>query len=162
GAPRARAGTARVTDGRLRGGALAVCARPGLRRASLAAARPGRALSRAQRGRPRDSAPPDRDAPARPRRAPHASAPPARRRGAGKTHWAKLVELSATAARFRVTAPLEAGDWISLELPDELRSSSLDALSGHVCRSDREPGEKTAWSVAVDLDPLPPEGHSEL
>jgi hypothetical protein len=76
----------------------------------------------------------------------------------------KLLELSASAARFRVSAPLEAGDWISLELPAELRSDALDALSGHVSRADREPGTKGAvsWSVAVELDPLPPEANEEL
>ncbi len=81
-----------------------------------------------------------------------------------KTQAVKLLELSASAARFRVSAPLEAGDWISLELPAELRSDALDALSGHVSRADRETGTKGAvsWSVAVELDPLPPEANEEL
>ena len=81
-----------------------------------------------------------------------------------KTISAKLLELSSSAARFRVSAPLEAGDWISLDLPDELRGAALDALSGHVTRSDREKGPKggAVWSVAVDLDPLVPDAHGEL
>jgi hypothetical protein len=77
----------------------------------------------------------------------------------------KLLELSASAARFRVSSPLEAGDWISLELPAELRSDALDSLSGHVSRADREPGAKggaRTWSIAVDLDPLTPEANEEL
>ena len=80
------------------------------------------------------------------------------------THSAKLVELSATAARLRVDAPLEAGDWISLELPDELRSAALDVLSGHVSRADAERGAhgRTSWSIAVDLDPLAADANAEL
>lgn len=80
------------------------------------------------------------------------------------TQAAKLLELSSSAARFRVSAPLEAGDWISLELPAELRSAALDALSGHVVRADRDTATKggAAWSVAVDLDPLPPDANAEL
>ena len=81
-----------------------------------------------------------------------------------KTQTVKLLELSSSAARLRVSAPLEEGDWISLELPAELRSDALDALSGHVTRAERERGAKrgAAWSVAVDLDPLPPEANQEL
>ena len=89
----------------------------------------------------------------------------ARVRVGQKTQTAKLLELSASAARFRVGSPLEPGDWISLELPAELRSEALDALSGHVSRAKREPGvrgETMAWSVAVDLDPLPPDANQEL
>jgi hypothetical protein len=88
----------------------------------------------------------------------------ARVRVGQKTQTAKLLELSSSAARFRVSAPLELGDWISLELPDELRGTALDALSGHVTRADREPGRKgsATWSVAVDLDPLAPEANAEL
>lgn len=81
-----------------------------------------------------------------------------------KTLPAKLLELSSSSARLRVSAPLEAGDWISLDLPDELRGTALDALSGHVTRSERETGPKggAAWSVAVDLDPLAPDANAEL
>ncbi|HTO70428.1 MAG TPA: PilZ domain-containing protein [Myxococcota bacterium] len=80
----------------------------------------------------------------------------------GDTHAAKLVELSPTAARLRVEAPLEAGDWISLELPPELRGAALDALSGHVARAEREAGAKQGMSIAVELDPLPPDATAEL
>lgn len=82
----------------------------------------------------------------------------------GATHSAKLLELSAAAARLRVEAPLEAGDWIEIELPEELASEALDALSGHISRSEREghPTESPTWSVAVDLDPLSPEANAEL
>ena len=85
-------------------------------------------------------------------------------RVAGATHSAKLLELSAAAAKLRVDAPLEAGDWIEIELPEELCSEALDSLSGHVSRSEREghPTESPAWSVAVELDPLPPEANTEL
>ena len=81
-----------------------------------------------------------------------------------KTQSAKLLELSSSAARFRVDAPLEAGDWISLELPDDLRGAALDTLEGHVSRAERESGAKGsgAWSVAVELDPLPPDANEEL
>jgi hypothetical protein len=76
----------------------------------------------------------------------------------------KLVELSAAAARVRVEQLVEEGDWVSLELPPELRSSALDALSGHVTRAERESaaGGREAWSVALELDPLAPEAHAEL
>ncbi|MFI5317017.1 MAG: PilZ domain-containing protein [Myxococcota bacterium] len=83
----------------------------------------------------------------------------------GRTsHSAKLVELSASGARLRVEAPLEAGDWIELELPAELRSAALDALSGHVARADAETGAggRTTWVVAVELDPPTPEATAEL
>jgi len=82
----------------------------------------------------------------------------------GATHSAKLLELSAAAARLRVDAPLEAGDWIEIGLPPELSSVALDALSGHVSRSEREghPTDSPAWSVAVELDPLAPEANAEL
>jgi hypothetical protein len=81
-----------------------------------------------------------------------------------KTQSAKLLELSSSAARLRVDGPLEAGDWISLELPEALRGAALDALSGHVTRAERETGPKGAatWSIAVDLDPLPPDANAEL
>ncbi|HTO56000.1 MAG TPA: PilZ domain-containing protein [Myxococcota bacterium] len=79
------------------------------------------------------------------------------------THSARLVELSAAAARLRVGAPLEAGDWISIELPDDLRSDALDALSGHIARSEREAGAgRESWTAAVELDPLSPEASAEL
>ena len=76
----------------------------------------------------------------------------------------KLVELSATAARVRVDEAVEAGDWVSLELPRELRGSSLDALSGHVSRAEREGGAggRASWNVAIELDPLSPEANTEL
>ena len=64
----------------------------------------------------------------------------------------------------RVDEIVEEGDWVSLELPAELRGAALDALSGHVSRADRESGAggRESWSVAVDLDPLAPEAHAEL
>jgi PilZ domain-containing protein len=80
------------------------------------------------------------------------------------THWAKLVDLSAAFARVRVDAQLEAGDWISIELPDELRGDALDAISGHISRAESEQSARgtTTWSVAVELDPLAPEANVEL
>jgi PilZ domain-containing protein len=78
-------------------------------------------------------------------------------------HAARLVELSFTAARLRLESALEAGDWISIELPEDLAGDALDSLSGHISRSDRESGGRRAsWSVAVELDPLSPEATAEL
>ena len=86
----------------------------------------------------------------------------ARVRVGSDTHPAKLVELSTKAARLRVEAPLEEGDWISLELPPDLRSSALDVVSGHVSRAEPEGTAAKAWSVAIELDPLAPEASAEL
>jgi len=86
----------------------------------------------------------------------------ARVHAGSEAHAAKLVELSTTAARLRVEAALEEGDWISLELPPDLRSAALDAVSGHVSRVEPEGGAAKAWSVAVELDPLAPEARAEL
>jgi PilZ domain-containing protein len=87
----------------------------------------------------------------------------ARVRVGSASHTAKLVELSTSAARLRVEAPLEEGDWISLELPADLRSSALDVLSGHVSRAEPEGARAPkTWSIAVELDPLSPEASAEL
>lgn len=85
-------------------------------------------------------------------------------RVAGRALAGKLVELSAAAARVRVEELVEEGDWVSLELPAELRSAALDALSGHVSRAEREAGAggRDAWNVALELDPLAPEANIEL
>jgi len=77
----------------------------------------------------------------------------------GATHSAKLLELSSAAARLRVDAALEAGDWIEIELPEELCGEALDSLSGHVSRSERD---GMGCAVAVELDPLSPEANAEL
>jgi len=84
---------------------------------------------------------------------------------AGKqVHFAKLLELSRGGARLRTEVPLEAGDWLSIDLPMELRGAALDGLSGHVTRAEAGAGAsgREAWSVAVELDPLSPEAMLEL
>jgi len=86
----------------------------------------------------------------------------ARVRLGSETHAAKLVELSTRAARLRVEAPLEEGDWVSIELPAELRSAALDLVSGHVSRAEPEGRSGKAWSIAIELDPLAPEASAEL
>jgi hypothetical protein len=81
-----------------------------------------------------------------------------------QVHFAKLLELSRGGARLRSDVALEAGDWLSIELPVELGGVALDGLSGHVARSEpcaSAPGRE-AWSVAVELDPLSPEAAEEL
>jgi hypothetical protein len=81
-------------------------------------------------------------------------------------HPAKLVELSRSTARLRLAAELEPGDWVSLELPHELRSPALEAISGHVSRAEAEKdeakGRSRSYSVAVELDPLAPDAHAEF
>jgi hypothetical protein len=84
---------------------------------------------------------------------------------AGKqVHFAKLLDLSRGGARLRTDVPLEAGDWLSIELPVELRGSALDSLSGHVARS--EPLSNATgvenFSIAVELDPLSDDAAQEL
>ncbi len=84
---------------------------------------------------------------------------------AGKqVYFAKLLELSIGGARLRTDLPLETGDWLSIELPVELRGEALDALSGHVVRAEvrTSPVGQETWSIAVELDPLPPDAAREL
>lgn len=84
---------------------------------------------------------------------------------AGKNvNFAKLLELSLGGARLRTDVPLEPGDWLSIELPVDLRGSALDALSGHVVRTEARtsPTGQETWLVAVELDPLSSEASREL
>jgi len=80
------------------------------------------------------------------------------------TQYARLLELSREGARARCEIPLESGDWVSIELPEELAGHHLDTLSGHVTRAEVTAlanGSK-AWLVAIELDPLQPEAEAEL
>lgn len=84
---------------------------------------------------------------------------------AGKQiQFARLLDLSRGGARLRTDVALEAGDWLELELPLELRGSALERLSGHVVRAELGVGApgREAWSIAVELDPLSPEAVLEL
>jgi hypothetical protein len=85
-------------------------------------------------------------------------------RAGRSSQYARLLELSRDGARLRCEVALESGDWVSLELPQDLAGPNLDALSGHVTRAQRcsLPNGAAAWLVAVELDPLAPEAEAEL
>jgi hypothetical protein len=85
-------------------------------------------------------------------------------RAGRSSQYARLLELSRDGARLRCEVALESGDWVSIELPQDLAGANLDALSGHVARAQRctLPNGAAAWLVAVELDPLAPEAELEL
>ncbi len=85
-------------------------------------------------------------------------------RAGRSVQYARLLELSRDGASVRCESALEAGDWVSIELPSDLAGPNLDALSGHVSRAQRRalPNGASDWLVAVELDPLVPEARAEL